>query len=284
MSERTRLVAVLPWALCACAVTLVALAVILWVADGGASSSAEEEAAAVVEAVGFLSFSLVGAVIAARLPGNPYGWLWCALGTAAGVLVLSAALADTRVLTGWRVGAVGYLGWFAPSALFVFLLFPTGGLPGRRWRWLARTTVVLGLALAAGTPFAPSPLDPSGAPWAPGGESGRLLAGPAFAGSAVLRPLLEPLTGSSSPAVAASTLSVAAVFNPARRRLQALVDRRFDRAGYDAALAVDAFAARLRDQLDLDEVTEGLRDTVAATGTPTRVALWLRVSSASGGI
>ena len=93
---------------------------------------------------------------------------------------------------------------------------------------------------------------------------------------ALLRPLLEPLTGSSALAVAASTLAVAAVFNPARRRLQAAVDRRFDRARYDAARAVDAFAARLRDQVDLDEITGGLRDTVAATVAPARVAVWLR--------
>src|SRR4029079_578636 len=93
---------------------------------------------------------------------------------------------------------------------------------------------------------------------------------------ALLRPLLEPLTGSSTLAAAASTLAVAAVFNPARRRLQAAVDRRFDRARYDAARAVDAFAARLRTQVDLDEVTAGLRGTVAATVAPTRVAVWLR--------
>jgi hypothetical protein len=100
---------------------------------------------------------------------------------------------------------------------------------------------------------------------------------------ALLRPLLEPLTGSSTLAVAASTLAVAAVFNPARRRLQAAVDRRFDRARYDADRAVQAFAARLRTQVDLDEVTAGLRDTVVATVAPTRVAVWLRVPSGTGG-
>jgi hypothetical protein len=93
---------------------------------------------------------------------------------------------------------------------------------------------------------------------------------------ALLRPLLEPLTGSSTLAVAGSTLAVAAVFNPARRRLQAAVDRRFDRARYDAARAVDAFAARLRDQVDLDEITASLCDTVVATVAPGRVAVWLR--------
>jgi hypothetical protein len=93
---------------------------------------------------------------------------------------------------------------------------------------------------------------------------------------AFLRPLLEPLTGSSTLAVAGSTLAVAAVFNPARRRLQAAVDRRFDRARYDAARAVDAFAARLRDQVDLDEIAAGLCDTVIATVAPGRVGVWLR--------
>jgi hypothetical protein len=96
---------------------------------------------------------------------------------------------------------------------------------------------------------------------------------------ALLRPLLEPVTGSSTLAVAGSTLAVAAVFNPARRRLQTAVDRRFDRARYDAARAVDAFAARLRNQVDLDEITTGLRDTVTTTVAPGRVAVWLRSRS-----
>ena len=99
----------------------------------------------------------------------------------------------------------------------------------------------------------------------------------------LLRPLLEPLTGGSSLAVAGSTLAVAAVFNPARRRLQAVVDRRFDRARYDAALAVEAYAARLRSQVDLDEVVAGLQETVTATVAPGRVAVWLRAPSSSTG-
>jgi hypothetical protein len=101
---------------------------------------------------------------------------------------------------------------------------------------------------------------------------------------AFLRPVLEPVTGSSSLAVAASTLAVAAVFNPARRRLQDAVDRRFDRARYDAAVAVDAFASRLRTQVDLDEVADGLRDTVVATVAPTRVGVWLRVPTEGAGV
>ncbi len=54
------------------------------------------------------------------------------------------------------------------------------------------------------------------------------------------------------------------------------MDRRFDRARYDAGRAVDAFARRLRDQVDLDQVTAGLHETVVATVAPTRVAVWLR--------
>ncbi|MGY1608703.1 MULTISPECIES: hypothetical protein [unclassified Geodermatophilus] len=91
-----------------------------------------------------------------------------------------------------------------------------------------------------------------------------------------LRPLLTPLTGTSELAVAASTLAVAAAFSPLRRRLQGVVDRRFDRSRYDAARAVDAYARRLRTSVDLDAVTGGLRDTVAATVGPDRVGIWLR--------
>jgi hypothetical protein len=342
-----------------------------------------------VSALGIAGIPVVGALIAARLPGNPYGWVWCAVGLVYGVNDLAGPLAQTldwplwvaSLLEGWGfVSLVGLL-------VFVFLLFPTGRLPTPRWRWLARVDGVTTLLLIIAVPLIADPDDPStNTPWAVHGEISRYVGAMAIAavygifvlilpamfslalrfrragsverrqlswflyatavnavllvlddvlgvlpgnllvdvlraasfallplavGIAVLRyrlyeidrivsrtvsygllsagliglyllvvgllrPLLEPLTGSSALAVAGSTLAVAAVFNPARRRLQTAVDRRFDRARYDAVRAVDAFAARLRNQVDLDEIITGLRDTVTATVAPGRVAIWLR--------
>jgi hypothetical protein len=330
----------------------------------------------------------VGALLAARLPANPYGWLWCALGLVFGVLALSDGLRRTSAVPAWVAWEL--MGSSFPVILcllvFILLLFPTGRLPGAAWRWLPVTTVVLAAAGVVLLPFSRYTEDIAApSPWALAGGAGALLgdlleggitvmfllvlpaaaavlvrfrrAGPIerqqlkwfllaagvnavtipvdllgvpisppvwavidavsvallpvavaiavlryrlfevdrivsrtvsyglLTGGliglyllvvALLRPLLEPLTGNSTLAVAGSTLVVAAVFDPARRWLQAVVDRRFDRARYDAARAVDAFAARLRDQVDLDQVSAGLRDTVASTVAPTRVAVWLR--------
>jgi hypothetical protein len=345
--------------------------------------------AGTISALGIAGIPVVGALIAARLPGNPYGWLWCGVGLAYGVNDLAGPLARALdwplwvvwVLEGW--GFVCLIGLF----VFVFLLFPTGRLPTRRWGWLARVDVVITLLLFIAVPLIADPDDPATAtPWAVQGAVGSRLEGAAIGGVyglfglvfvamfalvlrfrragaverrqltwflyatvvnavflaldsvlgvlpptllvqvvsaasfallplavgvavfryrlyeidrivsrtvsygllsaaliglyllvvAFLRPLLEPLTGSSALAVAASTLAVAAAFNPARRRLQAAVDQRFDRARYDAARAVEAFAARLRTQVDLDEITVSLCDTVTATVAPGRVAVWLR--------
>jgi len=383
----------LPWALCWVSLGLLLCGAGLRLAfpedrDGGVFDT-------VIHLPGFALVPLVGALIATRLPTNLYGWLWCALGLSYGVVILAQGLRRIDAFPGWLAAAL--IGAPFLTALYVLvlllLLFPTGRLPGQRWRWLARAAALVTAVSLLVLPFALNTVvEVRPAAWGVGGRAGRVLAaliqgglvalfllvvlaagsvlvrfrragpverqqlkwfvlaavlasvttmadllgfpvsGPVWAvvdalslallpiavGIAVLRyrlyeidrivsrtvsyglltaaliglyllvvallqPLLEPLTGSSSLAVAVSTLAVAAAFNPARRRLQAAVDRRFDRARYDAARAVDAFTARLRDQVDLGQVVGGLRETVSATVAPTRVAVWLRVPSSPNG-
>jgi hypothetical protein len=106
-----------------------------------------------------------------------------------------------------------------------------------------------------------------------------LLAG---AYAAVALGLGQLLGQDSSLAVAGATLAVAAAFQPARRRIQAGVDRRFNRRRHDAGRTVEGFAARLRDQVDLDVLHSELLAVVDLTMQPTRASLWLRPSSTAG--
>jgi hypothetical protein len=103
-----------------------------------------------------------------------------------------------------------------------------------------------------------------------------LLLGGGYAG--VVLGLGQLLGRDSSLVVAAATLAVAAAFQPARRRIQRAVDRRFNRRRYDAARMIQAFSGRLRQQVDLEALTGELLAVVEQTMQPTRISLWLRPS------
>jgi hypothetical protein len=91
-----------------------------------------------------------------------------------------------------------------------------------------------------------------------------------------LTAVLQPLTGGSTLAVAGSTLAVAALFQPLRARVQRVVDRRFNRARYDAERTAAAFAARLRDQTDLATIHADVLAAVDGSLRPARLGLWVR--------
>jgi hypothetical protein len=99
-----------------------------------------------------------------------------------------------------------------------------------------------------------------------------------YAGAVLgLQKLFQSVTGQSSDlAVAIATLAVAALFNPWRYRLQAFIDRRFYRRKYDAARILASFTSRLRDEVDLDQLTGDLAEVVNDTVQPASISLWLR--------
>jgi hypothetical protein len=162
-----------------------------------------------------------------------------------------STVAETEVTN--RIGAVGWYSW-----LF-FLLF---GVPATlaiaifRYR-LYDVDVVINRTLVYGLLTA-------------------LLAGAYFGFVLFFQLALNPLTEENELAVAASTLAVAALFRPGRRRIQALVDRRFYRRKYDATQALAVFSARLREEIDLDALRVELTGAVRETMQPRHISLWLR--------
>jgi hypothetical protein len=105
-----------------------------------------------------------------------------------------------------------------------------------------------------------------------------------FGGIVALQRIFDLLTGQKSTlAVVASTLLIAALFNPLRGRIQAFIDRRFYRRKYDARKTLEAFSAKLRDETDLHALSEGVVGVVREAMQPAHVSPWLRREKASKG-
>jgi len=366
----------------------------------------------------FLVFPLVGALIASRRPENPIGWLCLVDGLlwtttnmldyhSLYVMASPGSVPFPVVLAGvnhWLwVPTVGLLG------TYVFLLFPDGRLPSRRWRPLAWLSGVVIASESLGLMLSPGPLDmPRGirnpfgleaAPWVAvaayailpllplcmlasalslvmryrrsRGDVRQQIKWIAFAASlvaltyliAIVALFIHPseiwfaaglplwldlieyaallsitsvpiaigfavlkyrlydidliinrtlVYGSLTGALAlvyfggvtltqalvrnisgqeqlpqlvivASTLAIAALFNPLRRRIQAFIDRRFYRAKYDARKILEAFSVRLREETDLEALNEDLVEVVRETMQPAHVSIWLRPEKALKG-
>jgi hypothetical protein len=376
-----------------------------------AGSSSDVVLAGMVLAI--LSDASVGAILVLRRPGNVIGLVLMVAGLLAAVTLFAwvwgAALTEQRGHHDFLAGLASLIGalGFVPSVLvggpLLALLFPTGRLPGPRWRWPVRAvaiaiaiTLTIGIlypgpipATAVDNPF--GAIAPSGSQafltiglaltfgslpvalllaiaavivrvrrsegieraqlkWfvaavfavgtfvtlglTDGGLDVGLAAGtrptvfdvlavaslslPAIAvGVAILRyrlfeidriisrtlswalvtgllgavfvglvvglqALSTKVTGTNTLAVAASTLVVAAAFQPLRRRVQGQVDRRFNRARYDAQYTTDAFAAQLRDEVDLARLNAALVETVNEAVRPASATVWLRSGAEVG--
>ena len=351
-----------------------------------------------------LSFSIIGAIIAPRLPTNPLGWLFCAAGFVSAAEHFSAEFAIYALHAQPNSLPAGEaLAWLASWVWILFigfivlllLLFPTGRLPSKRWRWLAWLTAAIVLVAMISAAFTSGAVDGLGPIQNPLGVEGfsnvynvvwsfmfpllfvaaalslfmrlrraigvehqqlkwfayaaaavtigpfiayiipeaigaplwfewagvaLLCAGLAgipismgiailryrlyeidilinrtlvygsltatlvalyFGGIVVLQRVFVLLTGQQSTlAVVASTLLIAALFTPLRRRIQNFIDRRFYRKKYDARKTLEAFSAHLRNETDLNALGDDLVSVVRETMQPAHVSLWLRPDTA----
>jgi hypothetical protein len=215
---------------------------------------------------------------------SPYGWPAMAAGLLASAVAMIVRLRRSRgverqqlkwiasaatvlPLTSLTAVVSYYQGWYLAASVLPFLapvLIPlAAGYAVLRYR-LYDIDLVINRAIVYGSLTA-------------------TLVAVYFGGVVVLQRAFVFLSGGESTlAVVASTLTIAALFNPLRRRFQTSIDRLFYRRKYDAARTLEAFSAKLRDETDLDELNDSLVSVVRETVQPEHVSLWLRAHE--GGI
>jgi hypothetical protein len=188
-----------------------------------------------------LGYATVGLAWSLSIPVEP--WLDQLLSERR-PLPLAAKAAAVYAKFNWGLATV--LGVTLPA-----LLVPDGRLRSRRWRAVVAGGLLAAVLVLVGFGLAPVRLQD--------------------------QPIDNPfgLAGGAG-AVAAATLLAAALFTPLRRRVQDLVDQRFNRRRYDAARTVESFAVHRREQVDLDALSAELLAVVEQTMQPTRTSLWLR--------
>lgn len=220
---------------------------------------------------------------------NPFGidglpaWFFSVAGPLNAIgIVLISALGIGAVVTRYRRGSGierQQLRWFVAAVLLAAVpitVSPLGGGPG--WFLLAFPGVVLvpvsvWIAVTRYHLYEIDRLISRGLSWAV--LSGLLVA--VYAGAVlVLQSLLGGVTQGETLTVAGSTLLAAALFQPLRRRIQVVVDRRFNRARYDAERTASDFAERLRDEVDLVSLSDGIAIVVDTALRPTTIGVWIR--------
>jgi uncharacterized membrane protein YhdT len=397
----------LAWALCALSLALTALSLLLFILNLSYPNTHLYEPW-LDNTLTAVFYPTVGAIVASRRPENPVGWLLCLYGLVISISYFCAEYAIYALLAEPNsLPAAEVLVWIASWMLsiivglpaFLYLLFPTGRLPSRRWRWVAWLTAALVLAGVITSAFSSGALmgvlgpirNPLGiegltsvykallyftstvalsavvlsvfmrlrraagverqqikwfayaaaasvmatslAYLVPGvidtplwfermgfalniafipaipiaigiailryrlydidriinrtlvyGALSATLVALYFGGIVMLQRVFVLLTGQQSTlAVVASTLLIAALFTPLRRLIQGFIDRRFYRSKYDARKALEALSAQLRNETDLEALSEDLVGVVRETMQPAHVSLWLRPETPRNG-
>jgi hypothetical protein len=273
----------LAWTACVLALLVLALSLLLILLGSSSPlphgvSPWRDQAVALV---GIVGAPILGGLVASRRPENPYGWLWLCFGLGLSLQLLAGSYSDYALVEPGSLVAPGTISHLlnpgGPLALtlatFLLLLFSTGRLPSPRWRFVAWIAAV-GVAILRYRLYEIDIIINRTLVYVPLTATLALI----YVGGVVgLQAVFRILTGQESTlAVVASTLAIAALFNPLRRWVQSFVDRRFYRSKYDARKTLEAFSATLREETDLQALNDHLVGVVAETMQPTHVSLWLR--------